>query len=142
MAVGPKSKTHQAIQSRRTPPSLGAGPQALLADLPDKMLFISQQLPFVTAGRLVGPDFNKQAETVLNNLINLVKDGGFAPTELAQIRIYLTDIKNEKTLYPIMHKYFAPGSFPAISIIGVAALPAEAQIAIEALAIKPTEDKY
>lgn len=142
MAIGPRSKTHQAIISRRTPPSLNCGPQALMVDLPDKMLFISQQLPVINGGRLAGPDFKKQAEAVFNNLINLVKDGGFLPTDLAQIRVYLTDIKEEQNLYPIMTKFFTGGTFPALTVLGVSALPKEALIAIEALAIKPTEDKY
>jgi len=107
--------------------------------LPDKIFYVSMQLPLDPQGRMVSGDAKRQIETTLSNLSNLFKDADFKMSECVQLRVYLTDMANEKVFSSMVSKYFVGGALPAISIIGVAALPGEATVAMEAVAVRPAE---
>jgi enamine deaminase RidA (YjgF/YER057c/UK114 family) len=77
----------------------------------------------------------------LNNVINLLKDANFTPNEVAELRVYLTDIKEEQAFNAMVGKFFVAGYVPALTIIGVASLPGEVAVAMDAVAIKPSADQ-
>ncbi len=77
-----------------------------------------------------------QAHQVLANISAILADCGAALTDVAQARVFLTDMGD----FPLLNAAYAAafaGHRPARTTIGVAALPFGAQVEIEVLAYQP-----
>ncbi len=132
-----------ANTQRNRPPGPGAAPIStppleivapdvpLLAGLPHAVkvgftVYVSAMVPLDSAGRLVGAgDLGAQTHQVMANLASVVRTANGVPGDVVRLTIYLTDLTPAAvaTVRPIVLGALDPATPPALTIVGVAALP-------------------
>lgn len=120
----------QVVQTENAPRAIGPYSQAVRSG---PLVFLSGQIPLDPATmRLVEGGIEEQAEQVFDNLAAVAAAAGSNLGQALRMTIYLTDLGNFKTVNEIMARRLdAP--YPARVTIGVAALPANAMIEIDAI---------
>lgn len=120
----------QVIQTENAPQAIGPYSQAVRSG---SLVFLSGQVPLDPATmRLVDGGIEEQTERVFDNLAAVAAAAGLNLDNAIRMTIYLTDLGNFKTVNEIMARRLdAP--YPARVTIGVAALPANAMIEIDAI---------
>lgn len=95
---------------------------------------ISAQLPIdPQSGVIVANSMRDQAEQCFKNIKSVLNSIGHIMSDVVRITIFVRDFKEIDTINDVYKAYF-PGYVPARTIVGVAALPLNALIQIEALA--------
>ncbi len=101
-------------------------------------LFVSGQLPLTPDGRMVETDFAKQVRTSLSNLTSIVKAAGSGYSgrafEIVKVTVYLTDLSRYAEFNEVYGEWFGNDP-PARAVVGVAALPKDAPLEVECIAI-------
>ncbi len=101
------------------------------------LIFISGQLGLDPAtNQLVEGGFEAECRQALNNLRNLVEAAGSTLDQVVKVTVFLKDINDFVRLNSIYAEYFTVNP-PARSAFQVAALPKNAAIEIEAIALAP-----
>ena len=120
----------QVIQTEKAPRAIGPYSQAVRSGA---LVFLSGQVPLdPETMRLVEGGIEEQAEQVFDNLAAVAAAAESDLGQALRMTIYLTDLGNFKTVNEIMARRLdAP--YPARVTIGVAALPANAMIEIDAI---------
>lgn len=123
--------------SRMNPSSLpdagAAGYSQITIAEPGRLAFISGQVAWGANGEPTPSTLSGQAEMVVNNARAALAAVGATPQDLVMVRVYLTDLTNERLdeLWPHVHALF-DGAKPSLTGIGVAALAApDLQLEIE-----------
>lgn len=118
------------IQTNNAPAPVGPYSQAVqFANL----VFLSGQIGInPTTMQLVSGGIEAQAEQVFVNLTSVAKAAGASLDKVVKFTIFLTNLKNFKTVNKIMEKH-CQAPYPARSTFEVAALPTGAVIEIEAI---------
>ena len=120
------------VSTSDAPRAVGPYSQAVRAG---GFLFISGQVGIDPAtGTLVPGGFEAEAEQVLSNLQAILAAEGLSPGHLVKTTVFLADLQNFPRLNEI-YRDFAGDSPPARSTIQATALPLDAQIEIEAVAL-------
>jgi enamine deaminase RidA (YjgF/YER057c/UK114 family) len=106
-------------------------------------LFVGGQVGWDVGGRFAA-GFVAQFAQALDNVLAVVRAGGAAPTDVAQMTVYVTDLDAYRgavrELGPIWRERFGK-HFPAMALVGVAGLvEREALVEIEAVAVVPGAD--
>ena len=118
------------IHTDAAPAAIGAYSQATRVD---NLVFISGQIPLnPQTGEMVGDDAAAQIERVLQNLSAVCKAGGGELDNIVKLTVYLTDLADFPLVNAAMEKYFLR-PFPARAAIGVAALPKNARVEMDAI---------
>ena len=118
------------IHTDAAPAAIGAYSQATRVD---NIVFISGQIPLdPQTGEMVGDDAAAQIERVLQNLSAVCKAGGGELDNIVKLTVYLTDLADFPLVNAAMEKYFLR-PFPARAAIGVAALPKNARVEMDAI---------
>ncbi|KAG8386127.1 hypothetical protein BUALT_Bualt03G0116700 [Buddleja alternifolia] len=126
------SGTKEAVQTEKAPAALGPYSQAIKAN---NMLFMSGVLGLVPeTGKFVSDSVEDQTEQVLKNMGEILKASGGSYSSVVKTTIMLADLKDFKKVNEIYAKYF-PAPAPARSTYQVAALPLDARIEIECIAV-------
>ncbi len=120
------------IQAARAPSPIGPYSQAIKFN---GMIFVSGQLGVdPETGRLVGPDIASQTRQIMKNIqaILLVAESGFG--QIVKSTIYVTDMSEFSMVNQVYGEYvdFEP---PARSTVQVAALPMDASVEIDVIAL-------
>ncbi|MRH78055.1 RidA family protein [Spiribacter sp. C176] len=118
------------IQTDQAPAAIGPYSQAVrVGDL----VFLSGQIPLdpITM-EMVGPDIEAQTIRVFENLSNLCMAAGGGLEDIVKLTIFLTDLGHFATVNQLMAEYFSE-PYPARAAIGVAALPRQAMVEVEAI---------
>ncbi|MCY3566289.1 MAG: RidA family protein [Gammaproteobacteria bacterium] len=120
----------QVIQTGNAPQAIGPYSQAVRSGT---LVFLSGQVPLdPETMRLVEGGIVEQTEQVFDNLAAVAAAAGLSLDNAVRMTIYLTDLGNFKTVNEIMARRLdAP--YPARVTIGVAALPANAMVEIDAI---------
>ena len=120
----------QVIQTKNAPQAIGPYSQAVRSG---SLVFLSGQVALDPATmRLVEGGIEAQTEQVFDNLAAVAAAAGRNLGNAIRMTIYLTDLGDFKTVNEIMARRLeAP--FPARATIGVAALPANAMVEIDAI---------
>lgn len=121
---------HKTIQTDQAPAAIGPYSQAVrVGDL----VFVSGQIPLdpITMS-LVDGGIDAQTRRVFDNLDALCQAAGGSLDDVVKLSIFLTDLGHFATVNGIMAEYFAE-PYPARAAIGVAALPKDAQVEVEAV---------
>ena len=120
----------QVIQTEKAPRAMGPYSQAVRSGA---LVFLSGQIPLdPETKRLVEGGIEEQTEQVFDNLAAVAAAAESNLGQALRMTIYLTDLGNFKTVNEIMARRLdAP--YPARVTIGVAALPANAMIEIDAI---------
>ncbi len=120
-----------AIQSERAPKALGPYSQAVRWG---NILFISGQVGIdPDTNKLVEGGVEAQARQVFKNLEAVLAAAGINFRRLLKTTVFLKDMAHFKAVNEIYATHVPP-PFPARATVAVAALPAGAEVEIEAIA--------
>lgn len=101
------------------------------------LLFLSGQLPICpAAGKIVAEDIEGQTKQSLENVKFILASAGCTMDHVVKTTVYLKDIADFAKMNGIYKEYFSEGNFPARSAFQVAALPQNALVEIEVVALK------
>ncbi len=122
----------QVIQTEKAPKAIGPYSQAIQAG---NFLFLSGQIPLdPKTGELVKGDIQQQTQQALENIKGVLESQKLRMENVVKVTIFLKDIGNFNQVNEVYALYF-PSSPPARSTVGVAKLPRDADIEIEAVAL-------
>ncbi len=121
------------ISTEKAPEAIGPYSQAISAG---GAIFISGQLGIdPETGEFSGEDVESQAEQALLNLKAILESADLSLKQVVKTTVMLADINDFKIVNEIYAKYF-PEEPPARAAYQVAALPKNAKIEIEAIAVR------
>lgn len=120
------------ISTSQAPAAIGPYSQAIrLGDL----VFTSGQIPLDPAtGEMVAGGIDVQARRVLENLKGVLEAAGSSLDRVVKTTIYVQNIDDFATVNKVYAEYFSTQP-PARSTVGVAKLPRNAGLEIDAIAV-------
>ncbi len=120
------------IHTDAAPAAIGPYSQAVKAG---NTVYISGQIPLDPKTMdLVEGGFRAQAEQVFNNLSAVAAAAGGSLADAVRLTIYMPDLSNFGVVNEVMSSFFeAP--YPARAAIGVAALPKNAMVEVDAVLV-------
>lgn len=122
----------QIIRTHLAPKAIGTYSQAVKAS---NTVYISGQIPLDPESmELVPGGVDEQFEQVFKNLSEITKAAGGHLKDIVKLTIYLTDINHFSNANDIMAKMFHE-PYPARVLIGVSALPKQAQVEVDAVMV-------
>ena len=96
-------------------------------------VYLSGQIPLVPETmEMVEGDMEAQVRRVFDNLQAVAQAAGGSLDDIAKLNIFLTDLGNFALVNTIMAEYFNE-PYPARAAIGVASLPREAGVEMDAV---------
>lgn len=119
-----------------SPPALGPYSLGVVAE--GKFVFVSGMTPYDPAlGKIDRGTIARQTELVIENIKNVLEQGGATLANVVSCRVYLSDLtpENFQALNEVYAKYFGE-SKPARATIG-AQLPPGFDVEIECVAVLP-----
>ena len=120
------------VKTNNAPEAIGPYSQGIKSS---GFIFTSGQIPLnPKTGLLIKGDFKSETIQVLNNLDEILKDGGSSIELAIKLTVYLVEISDFPLLNEIFDKYFTDNP-PARTTIQVAALPMNARIEIDAIGL-------
>lgn len=120
----------QTINTSNAPAAIGPYSQAVRVGT---TVYLSGQIPLdPETQEIAGEDFAVQARQVFDNLSAVAAASGGSLDHIAKLTVYLTDLGRFAEVNEIMLEYFSE-PYPARAAIGVAALPRNVQIEIDAI---------
>ena len=123
----------QVIATSEAPAAIGPYSQAVRVG---DWLFFSGQLALdVVSGELVAGGIAAQAEQVMKNIGAVLRAAGLDFDAVVKTTIYLTDLQDFAVVNEIYGRYFSVDSAPARATVQVAALPKNALVEIEGIAL-------
>lgn len=124
--------SRQIIHSDKAPKAIGPYSQAVRVG---NTIYLSGQTPLDPAtGELVAGDIAVQTRRVFDNLKAVCEAAGTSFAQVARVGIYLTNLSNFAAVNVVMKEYFSE-PYPARSTIGVASLPRDAQVEVDAIVV-------
>jgi len=124
--------TRQVIQTDKAPQAIGTYSQAIKVD---NTVYMSGQIPLVPETmELVDGDIKAQIKRVFDNLTAVAEAAGGELKDIAKLNIFLTDLAHFPVVNETMAEYFVE-PYPARAAIGVASLPKDAQVEMDAVMV-------
>ena len=124
----------EIIETSRAPAAIGTYSQAVKVD---RTVFLSGQIPLdPSTMQLVGGGAAEQIRRVFDNLAAVAEAAGGSLADTVKLTIYLTDLAHFPLVNEIMAQYFAE-PYPARAAIGVAQLPRDAAVEMDAILVLP-----
>lgn len=118
------------VATEKAPAAIGPYSQAIIVD---KMVFTSGQIPLDPAtGVVVGEDIKEQAELVMKNLGEILKEAGADYTKVIKTTCFLANMGDFAAFNEVYAKYFTEK--PARSCVAVKTLPKDVLCEVEAIA--------
>lgn len=120
----------KVICSQKAPGAIGPYSQAIEAN---GMVFVSGQLDAATGVMAEGAE--AQARQSLENVKHILEEAGLSMANIVKTTVFLADM----SLFADMNKVYATyfdGAFPARSAVAVKALPKDALVEIECIAVR------
>lgn len=124
----------EVINTINAPQPIGPYSQAIRKG---NAFFISGQVGLnPKTGNLDTTSISSETNQALQNIKAILTEVHLTMNDISKTTIYLTDLKNFKTVNEIYASYFGNGPFPARETVQVVALPKGAHIEISAIAVK------
>ncbi|MEE9356044.1 MAG: RidA family protein [Methylococcaceae bacterium] len=121
--------TKKSISSNQAPEAIGTYSQAIKVGA---TVYLSGQIPLDPASMmLVKGDISNQIIRVFDNMQAVAKEAGGDLSDIVKLNVYLTDLTNFPVVNEIMAQYF-DHPYPARAVVGVAALPKDAAVEMDA----------
>ncbi len=121
------------IRTAEAPAAIGPYSQAIAEG---QLIFTSGQLPMdPTTGELRNTDIASAARQVLLNLRAVLLAGGADMSTVVKTTVFLKDMRDFQAFNGVYAEFFKE-PFPARSCVQVAALPKDARVEIEAVAVR------
>ncbi|MDR1003791.1 MAG: RidA family protein [Prevotellaceae bacterium] len=123
----------KVICSTAAPGAIGPYSQAIEAG---GMVFVSGQLPINAATGSMAEGAEAQARQSLENIRHILAAAGMSMSDIVKTTVFLADMAYFADMNKVYATYF-DGDFPARSAVAVKALPKEALVEIECIAVRP-----
>ncbi len=124
---------NQAIATPNAPGAIGPYSQGIAAG---NMAFVSGQLPIDPAtGAFAGEDIVSQTRQSLLNIKAILEENGMTMADVVKTTVLLADIGEFGAMNQVYGEFFT-APYPARAAFQVAALPKNAKVEIEAVAVK------
>ncbi|ABZ74653.1 putative endoribonuclease L-PSP [Shewanella halifaxensis HAW-EB4] len=125
----------KALNTESAPAAIGPYVQGV--DL-GSMIFTSGQLPIDPATGEMSADVAEQALQSLKNVQAIVESAGLTMANVFKMTVFVKDLNNFPIVNEVYQNFFDQlgASYPARSCVEVARLPKDAQIEIEAIAVR------
>lgn len=122
--------SREIIASSDAPQAIGTYSQAVKVG---STVYMSGQIPLVPATmEMVEGDIEAQIRQVFDNLLAVARAAGGDFSDIAKLNIFLLDLGNFAVVNKVMAEYFTE-PYPARAAIGVAALPRDAGVEMDAV---------
>ena len=126
--------TKTIIATDQAPAAIGTYSQAVKVG---NTVYLSGQIPLdPRTMTLVRGDIDAQIRRVFDNLRAVAEAAGGSFREVVKLNVFLTDLGHFARVNAIMAEYFAE-PYPARAAIGVAALPRDAVVEMDAVLVLP-----
>lgn len=120
----------QVISTSNAPQAIGTYSQAIRTA---KTVYLSGQIPLVPETmEIISEDISEQIHQVFRNLSAVATAAGGSLNDIVKLNVYLTDLSHFPVVNEIMAEYFNE-PYPARAAIGVAALPKDASVEMDAI---------
>ena len=120
-----------SIHTEAAPAAVGPYSQGFWAG---ELFFSAGQVGLDPAsGEMVGADVETQAERVMENLEEVLREAGLSFANVVKTTIFLADMSDFGTVNEIYARRFDP-PYPARSTVAVRTLPKDARVEIEVIA--------
>ena len=124
---------NKEIKTEQAPAGIGPYSQGISAE---NIAFVSGQLPIDPAtGEFAGNDIASQTRQSLKNVQAILAENGMTMADVTKTTVLLADIAEFAEMNQVYAEFFAE-PFPARAAFEVAALPKNAKVEIEAIAVK------
>ena len=124
---------NKEITTEQAPAAIGPYSQGISAE---NIAFVSGQLPIDPAtGEFAGNDIASQTRQSLKNVQAILAENGMTMADVTKTTVLLADIAEFAEMNQVYAEFFAE-PFPARAAFEVAALPKNAKVEIEAIAVK------
>jgi reactive intermediate/imine deaminase len=122
--------SREIIHTDKAPRAIGTYSQAVKTG---KTVYMSGQIPLVpTTMEMVDGDMEAQIRQVFDNLQAVAQAAGGSLADIAKLNIFLTDLSHFPLVNQVMADYFSE-PYPARAAIGVASLPRDAGVEMDAV---------
>lgn len=120
----------EIISTDQAPQAIGTYSQAVKVG---NTVYLSGQIPLVPETmEMVEGDIEVQIRRVFDNLQAVARAAGGELADVAKLNVFLTDLGNFPVVNQVMAEYFSQ-PYPARAAIGVAALPKDAGVEMDAV---------
>ena len=120
----------EIISTDKAPQAIGTYSQAVKTG---NTVYMSGQIPLVPETmEMVEGDIEQQIRRVFDNLRAVAEAAGGSLADVAKLNIFLVDLANFASVNKVMAEYFAQ-PYPARAAIGVASLPKDAGVEMDAV---------
>ena len=122
----------EIISTEKAPQAIGTYSQAVKAG---STVYLSGQIPLIPETmEMVEGDIKQQIHRVFQNLQAVANAAGGDLSDVVKLNIFLTDLSNFPQVNEVMAEYFQQ-PYPARAAIGVAALPKDAGVEMDAVLV-------
>lgn len=127
------------IQTTKAPQAIGTYSQAVKVN---NTVYLSGQIPLDPVSmNLVDGDMRTQIKQVFENLQAVVLAAGGELAEVVKLNVFLTDLAHFPLVNEVMGEYFSE-PYPARAVLGVAALPKNAAVEIDAVLVLQEQEYH
>ena len=120
----------EIIATSKAPQAIGTYSQAVKTG---NTVYLSGQIPLIPESmEMVEGDIREQIHRVFNNLSAVAEAAGGSLADIVKLNVFLTDLANFPVVNEVMAEYFTE-PYPARAAIGVAALPKDAGVEMDAV---------
>lgn len=120
------------IQTQQAPQAIGTYSQAVQTG---NTVYLSGQIPLIPETmEMVEGNIEAQIRRVFDNLSAVAEAAGGQLADIAKLNIFLTDLSSFPMVNQVMADYFQE-PYPARAAVGVAALPKDAQVEMDAIMV-------
>jgi len=124
--------TKEIIATDKAPQAIGTYSQAVKVG---STVYLSGQIPLIPETmQMVTGDIKEQIHRVFKNLLAVANAAGGDLTHVVKLNIFLTDLSNFPQVNEVMAEYFKQ-PYPARAAIGVAALPKDSGVEMDAIMV-------
>ncbi len=122
--------TREVISTDKAPQAIGTYSQAVKVG---STVYLSGQIPLIPETmEMVAGDMEAQIVRVFDNLAAVAQAAGGDLNDIAKLNIFLTDLSHFPLVNEVMARYFTQ-PYPARAAIGVASLPKNAGVEMDAV---------
>lgn len=122
----------EIISTDKAPQAIGTYSQAVKVG---DTVYLSGQIPLVPETmEMVEGGIEDQIRRVFDNLTAVAEAAGGSMSDIVKLNVFLTDLSNFPIVNEIMATYFTQ-PYPARAAIGVAALPKDAAVEMDAVMV-------
>lgn len=134
------SKAKKIVATSKAPDALGAYSQAIMIDMASEpvngFVYTSGQLGIDPATGVLQEGVEAQAKQAMCNVKAILEEAGSSLDKVVKTTIFISDINDFQAVNGVYESFFAQENYPARSVVAVAALPKNAMLEIEMVALR------